>query len=291
MCCIFVLVKDPALSASLVKRGFDICVRSVIPAIFPFAVISTLLCRLEVPRPAARLVSFLFGVSAEGAKAVISGLLSGFPVGGMCTYELYGAGRIDKKEAERILCFTNNPSAAFVIGYVGLTVLGSIRLGVLLYITLILVSFIVASVLRRKRDTSFVPLLSAEGGLGLTDITKAVKNTALTMLTVSAFIIVFSVIGGYISLASSFLPDEIRCLVCGAAEISNGIAAVGESSLSLRMAFILSGAICAFSGMSVHMQIASLSTYPEISMKKYYISKVISSLLAALICSIVCYFI
>lgn len=293
MCCILLLVKNPALSSSLVKKGFDICARSVIPAIFPFAVIGALLCRLEAPKAVSRLVSWLFGVGKEASGAVISGLLSGFPVGGMCAFELYGKSKISKEETERIICFTNNPSAAFVIGYVGLAVLGSVKRGVILYIILLLVSLVVANLQRRKKkDDSFVPLLSVDGNsLSLAEVVAAVKNSALTMLTVSAFIIAFSVIGGYINIISSFLPDTVRCLLCGAVEISNGINTVKSSYLSGNISFILSGAICAFSGMSVHMQVASLNVYPEISMKKYYISKAFASFLTALLCALVCRFI
>lgn len=287
ICCILLLIKNPALSASFVKKGFEICVRSVIPAIFPFAVISSLLCVLETPRAFAKLISLLFGVSKEGAGAVVSGLLSGFPIGGMCTFELYGAKRISKAEAERLLCFTNNPSAAFVIGYVGLGVLGSARLGVMLYLTLVATSIVTAFILRPRGQEPFVPLLSAErGSVGISETVKAIKNTATTMLAVSSFIIAFSVIGGYIDLACAFLPENIRCAVNGVIEISGGINSIAESSVSSRGAFILSGAICSFSGISVHMQIASLNIYPELSMKKYCISKIVSAPLTASVCAL-----
>ena len=59
---------------------------------------------------------------------------------------MYDNGIISKKEAERVMTFCNNPGSAFVISAVGVSLFGSLKLGIILYVCVILSSVIVGAV-------------------------------------------------------------------------------------------------------------------------------------------------
>ncbi len=76
-----------------VSAALALCARSVIPALFPFLVVSTLLLRLgfgELAAPwLAGLMEPLFRVDGVGSAALLLGLVGGYPIGAQTTAELY----------------------------------------------------------------------------------------------------------------------------------------------------------------------------------------------------------
>lgn len=284
VCLVLILIKDPEKTSALVSRGLDICVRSLIPAIFPFSVLGTLLCSLEAPRWVSSAVSRIFKVSPSGSCAVIAGYLSGFPIGALCVSRLYKSGRITRAESERLICFINNPSAPFVIGVVGSGVLGSVRLGVIMYVIILAVSVLAGITVCRcavKSDNCVAD--SHRYNANLPTFTEVVYESALSMLAVCATVVVFSVIGGYLAAAVSPLGSVLSCIVCGAAELSNGVSMVKSSVISKEVGFELCSALCAFSGVSVHLQVASALRGTGIGMKLYFVTKLVSSVVISLV--------
>ena len=89
-----------AVAAEAVRRGLTLCARSVIPALFPYFVVSGLFISLGfadgVGRRLEPLTRRLFGVGGAGASAFFLGLLGGYPVGGRTVGQLYRAGRLSK---------------------------------------------------------------------------------------------------------------------------------------------------------------------------------------------------
>lgn len=130
-----VLVR-PAVAASGVLRGLTLCYETVIPALFPFLVVSRLI--LESPaakwlglplRPYARLI----GMRGEKAPAaLLCGLLGGFACGAQSVDALYRAGELDRDGAARLLVCAIGSGPGFVVGGVGALMLGRAGAGWLL---------------------------------------------------------------------------------------------------------------------------------------------------------------
>ena len=94
----------PDVSAAAAREGVALCLQTVLPSLFPFFVLSSLLVQSDVPRLLSRAMAGvmypLFGVSGAGASALMLGLLGGYPVGARTVAELYGRGEIAREEAE-----------------------------------------------------------------------------------------------------------------------------------------------------------------------------------------------
>ena len=281
---IVALLKMPELGRRFISASLDTCIRSVIPAVFPAAVIGSLLSRTEPPAFIARPLSKFFGIPSAGASAVITGLFSGFPTGAICTVNLLKSGRIRREDAERMICYVSAPSAAFIVGTVGSAVLGSVRAGAALLIFQTVFSVGTGFILGRGRSKETEPAAGSARMFGLRDISSAIRDAALAMLNITAFVTAFSLIGGYIS---AFINSGIMSvLVSGLLEIGNGAAGLFQSGMSHSLRFPIAGVFVGWSGFSAHMQVFSVCADQGIGMKKYFICKLISALATGLFCAV-----
>ena len=119
-------------------EALSLCAGSVIPALFPFLVVSSLLLSLglgELLSPMlAGLMEPLFRVDGVGSSALLLGLVGGYPIGAKTAADLYRGGRLSRPEAERLLAFCNNSNPVFLVSVLGSGVFGSVRVGVWLWL-------------------------------------------------------------------------------------------------------------------------------------------------------------
>ena len=102
-----------------VGEALSLCARSVVPSLFPFMVVSSLLLSLgfgELAAPwLAGLMEPLFRVPGAGSAALLLGLVGGYPIGAKTAADLYRGGLASREEAERLLAFCNNSNPVFLI--------------------------------------------------------------------------------------------------------------------------------------------------------------------------------
>ena len=274
------------------SRGMALCVRTVIPSLFPFMVISELLVSTGVAQRMGKVVgrplSRLLALSPDGAAALTLGLICGFPVGSRCALSLYERGQISRGELEHLLTFCNSPSSAFLTGAVGVGLFASEGFGILLYFTHLISSLTVGLLGKRyfAADKSHgeycVPshANSARRG-GASAFCGAVCDSARSMLYVSAFVIFFSAASGVLEhLIELFgAPDSLSVLLLGILEMTGGVNAA--AALPSPVAPIAAAAITGWSGLSVAFQLGGLCGDRDISLKPYFISKALCALLNA----------
>ena len=123
--------------SSAMQGAIRLCMRIILPTLFPFMVLSDLLVQsigdADAPAWLSRITHRLFRVPASALLPFLLGALCGFPIGVKNADALYREGRISAGEYANLLCFVNNTGPAFVIAAVGTGLFSSVRLGVLLY--------------------------------------------------------------------------------------------------------------------------------------------------------------
>ena len=134
------------------KQGFAsgtaLCLDSVLPALFPFFVVCELLMAAPPPAVLLRPLQRVLGLeSAEAAQAVVLSWVGGYAVCARLAGQLYGAGKISRRDAVRLQILGCCSGPGFVIGCVGGLLLGNVRLGVVLYAAQIGANLMVAGVL------------------------------------------------------------------------------------------------------------------------------------------------
>jgi hypothetical protein len=115
-------------------------------------------------------------------------------------------------------------------------------------------------------------------------ITDAVQSSAISMLTVCAYVVFFSALGGTVNLALEHFhaPALLKASVFGFLELSSGVSAA--SALPNTVASAL---LCAFAagwgGISVHCQMLSVCSGSGIRLRSYLFAKIAQGLLSALL--------
>ena len=280
---IFLLIlffKNSSAAALWVNEGLRLCVTRLIPSLFPFMVVSSLVVSsgagAQVCKPISGVFGTLMGIGADGTCAVVLGWLCGFPVGAKCAGALFDDGRIDEGEYQRIVCVSGTPSPAFLIGAVGGGMLGSAWAGALLYLISLLSAAIVGVMLRLRsggKDTRRTTLCAALGNShrGIAELlTGAISDAGLGMLSVCSFVVFFSAFLGVLDGALSVfsLPEEVTAVLFCVFELTTGLARVSE--LGEGLVFPLSALAVGWSGLSVHFQTVSVCAGRGVRLTAYF---------------------
>ena len=287
--CLALFLRNPNVAISYMNRGMQICVRTVIPSLFPFMVISEAILSSGIGalliRPISPLLQKLFRLSETGACALLLGMLCGFPIGAKCTAIALDRGQIDREEAARLLAFSNSPSSAFLISAVGISLWKSRQIGVALLLTVLITQLLTGLLLaglpnKRKKTEPPLPLFEQGKarplGTSLSCFTDAVKSSALGMLTVCAYVIFFSTLSGALGLildglgASTVLKASTFCFL----ELSGGMSAASAIP-NAKTALLLSAFCAGWSGLSVHCQILSVCDGRGLRWRSYFLAKLL----------------
>ncbi len=287
----FLVLCSSDVAIEYMKKGLRLCASTVIPSLFPFMVISELIVvsgiGVRISRLFAKPMRLLFGISEHGAAAYILGLVCGFPIGAKTAVSMYDRGIITKGELERLLTFCNNPGSAFVISAVGVSLFGNKRIGLLMYVSVILSSIVVGFVgkflYKSKDDPPCEGSVQISNELSVKAVTGAVQSSALAMLTVCAYVVFFSALIGCVGAFFSrlCLPNELVAAIFGFFELSSGVGTAAELADRVR-GVLLCSLFVGWSGLSVAFQIMSVCDGRNISFKPYFIAKAAQGIICAL---------
>ena len=274
------LLMSSAAAGEAVRRGLALCARSVIPALFPYFVLSGLFTSLGfaegVGRRLAPAAERLLGVGGAGASAFFLGLLGGYPVGGRTVGQLYRSGRVDRREAEHLLSFCNNAGPSFILGVVGLGCFQSLAAGWALYLIHAASALGTGMLLRgkiRPRRGIFHPLALPERFLPA--FIRSVQEAALAMLRICGFVI--------LALVAQALVTEWTGIghpaALGFIELTGGVVRLGGGKTD----FVWAAALLGWGGLSVHGQTAAVLGDTDLKMGRYFLGKSLQALLSAML--------
>ncbi|MBD5084442.1 MAG: sporulation protein [Clostridiales bacterium] len=295
------LVASPDQAITGAKDGLTLCFNVIVPSLFPFFVLSSLVVDLGLAAYLGRalegLMRPLFRVSGSCAAAVALGFIGGYPVGARTALQLYQQGLCSKTEAERLLAFCNNSGPAFILGVVGAGIFGDSRVGLLLYLTHALASLIVGLLFRfyggseQKRAPKSHPKPIQTVTIPAA-FTGAVSRSLQSTLNICAFVVFFAVVlqllsayGVFAALAqllslAGFQPEWAKRLVAGLLELSSGVSSLrGTAQLAGRVS--MAAFMLGWAGLSVHCQVLSFLVDSGLSAKTYLAGKLCHGLIAA----------
>ena len=279
MCfCTMFLFADELKDAFVFGVRLSVC--SVLPAVFPFMILADYMSVTLGKTESGRLAGFFsraLGTSRYGPSLLLIGLLCGFPVGARTASDAYLRGHISREECERLCAVASAPSPVFVISGVGL-IRGSIAEGILLYAAVVCSALICTVILPRAGAFSQI---SEENKWQNFNITDSVKRAGNASLTVSTFIIFFSMVNMIVK--KLILSPSFATLICCFLEIGNAACTLAESNFSGEISLALCGFSLGFSGLSVLLQ--SFAFIPaDISKRRIVFAKLIQGTIAFIIC-------
>jgi len=279
----FLILFHSEQAVAAMKSSLSLCVKSAIPSLFPFMVVSELVVRSGagtwLGRLCAPLLRRIFGVGEAGGTVILLGTLCGFPVGAKSAASLYDEGKISPRELSRLLCIANQPSSAFVTSVVGISLFGSYRFGLLLYAITLLSALMIGICCRflfplevsEQRTTA---AMRSDTSPYLSRLTSAVSGAACGMLTVCAFICFFGTLVACLEglPAMSSLPAPLSALLVGFFELTGGVARAAACTPATVAAYAAAWCL-GWSGLSVHFQIMCLCDRKGVSFRPYFAAK------------------
>ena len=262
-----------------IVQGLHCCAGQIIPALFPFFVLSAML----LADPAARWlgmglrpVTLLLGIRSRRApSALLMSWLGGFAVAARCVSQLYEEHALTDRQAQCLLIAGAGSSPAFVVNAVGLLMLGSSQAGFLLLGALLAANGCCAMLFRLTGGREPLPDTEPVSGKPVT-LADAVRQAVDSTLTVCGFILFFHFILGILL---PLLPDRpalhfaAACLL----EVTAGCRAGAADPLPL---YACCAALSLLS-LSVLLQIRALLS-PQLSLRPLILSRLVHLPLALL---------
>lgn len=314
LCATLALIFWPQQAMAAARDGLQLCYNVIIPSLFPFFVLSSLMVDLglagHLGRTLEGVMRPLFNVPGSCAPALALGFVGGYPVGARTALQLYQKGMCTKTEAERLLSFCNNSGPAFILGVVGAGVFASSKVGVLLYLAHAAASVCVGLLFRfykagKSGRGEKRPSPHFEAQRFTTAFTGAIKNSFLSALNICAFVVFFTVVIRLLFL-SGILPGLAKVLghllgplglsqtwaerlLTGLLEVSSGVWTLsGDGTMAGRMS--MAAFMLGWAGLSVHCQVLSFIGGSGLSVRTYILGKSIHGALSALFVGLLAWF-
>ncbi len=293
-----ILFSDSNLLAA--QNGLALWATKVLPCLFPFFVATELLCKTNFTYILGKFLNKfmrpIFNVPGESAIALILGTISGYPIGAKVVCNLKKDKIISKIEAERLIAYTNNSGPLFILATVGISLFANKKIGGILLISHIFSSLLVGYFFRfwkkEKLETSFKEMKFNEKNIPIKIsnfgeiLGNAIKSSISNILSIGGFIVLFSVImsilntSGIVNLISNFLgifsiPEEISsALFTGIIELTNGVNLTSNLYENYHLlSILLTSFLLGFGSFSVLLQVYSIISKENISIKPYILGK------------------
>lgn len=275
------MLADAAAVRASVEEALDLCARSVVPALFPFLVVTSALLSLgfgELAAPwLAGLMEPLYRVPGAGSAALVLGLVGGYPIGASTAAQLCRAGLVSREEGERLLTFCNNSNPVFLISVLGVGVFGSVRTGIWLWLIHLLSALLTGLLFRgrarpaRRRQLTRPPAFRAVSAPAA--LVEAVAASLRGMASVCAFVVFFYVLARPLAA----LGGRAGAALVGLTELFSLTPLLTPD----RFGFILASGMAGWGGLSVLCQTAAVLEGSGLSPWACLRGKAVQGLLAA----------
>ena len=252
---VLVLIFDSTLALEGARKGMDLCIRTVIPSLFPFFVLSAILTNSlqNLISHRSLVISRFLGISPAAASVLLPAFLGGYPVGAKCIGDLYRSNQISRAEAERLLAFCSNAGPSFLFGMVS-GFFPERKMIWLLWFIHILSALLTAAVIPADAQTGKSPF-PKETSVQQTLVWSAAKAMGLVCCWVILFRMVITFLNAWLFW---LFPVWLKVLLTGMLELANGccdLLLISEGNLRL----ILCSCMLAFGGICVLFQTAEVT--------------------------------
>ena len=266
---ILILILDGRTALLGAQVGIELCLKTIVPALFPFFVLSILLTNMlaDVKLPMLSYLCKLLRIPQGCESILITGFLGGYPAGAQSVSQLYKNNDLSKQTAERLLAFCNNAGPSFLFGIIGQQFVQRRMVWLLWLIHICGAVFAAAIIPLPNSRTSCTPKQHS------LSIQKAVQEAIHVTGSVCAWIVLFRILITFLERWFLWLfPIPIRVVLSGLLELSNGCICLSQID-DVKLRFLICSMLLGAGGLCVTMQTSSV--VEGLTLKFYILGKLI----------------
>lgn len=295
--CVMILIL-PQASAEGAKIGLKFCSNILIPSLFPFMALSSLIIKVgfaeKIGKYCAPLTKFLFGLPSCTAAAIFLSLIGGYPTGAICVSELYRQKKITQKQAEQMLLFTVCAGPAFVLNAICSQFSNNKFIGPIILISQIISAVILGICSKFFYKSTYENfenrIKNFEESLSVA-LVKSCLDASTATFNMCAFVIFFSALLSIIKQsffiniifeAFDFLgipTSIINIIIPTLLEVTNGCSAIINTRAPIELLAFAIG----WAGICVHFQIFSITENIKFSKAKFIFCRALHGILSTII--------
>lgn len=269
------LLSNSKIVINSFNKSLNICLYTLMPTMFASILFSQILIKLEfdkyVPKIIKNTIKKLFNISDNEVIIFLLSIISGYPNNSKML--------INNKNLNNIIHYTNFVNPIFLICTVGAIYLNDIKLSIIILISHYIGNIILGIILKNKNINDNKTIINQNYNF-LNIYYSSLKSTVITLSTIFANILFFSIINALITNIIN-LNEPLNSFVIGLIEFSNGIYNISQTNESLFIKGLLILIIITFGSFSIHMQILSIND--KIKYFKYLLYRIINIFISSII--------
>lgn len=263
-----ILIFDGQTALKAAASGVELCLKTVIPSLFPFLFLCALLTNALWGGSTRwlRWIGKHLGIPEGAESLLISAVLGGYPAGAQAIGEAYRENRLEKRQAEHLLTFCSNAGPAFLFGIVSSQFPDPKMVWALWVIQIY--------------AAAMTGMLGTEAGKATlscqdTTISQIMTQTVKTMGIVCGWILFFRILTEFLNRWVFWLfPKALQVVFTGILELSNGCCSLTQIQ-EIPLRFLVCSGFLSFGGLCVTMQTASV--IGKLSFRHYLLGKLVQT--------------
>ena len=254
--------------------GITIWAYNVLPALFPFMVLTALTLKLQTERKHS-FTKQLFGIDCD--NIFLTGLLCGYPVGAKAIAD----SNANENAATLMSSFCSTAGPIFMIATVGAKLLQN-TIATVILIAVHFVSSVLNGLLYRNKQATLT--IRSNSKFTARDVGDTITNSALSIISVGGLIALFYMLSDMIkSLLPQSLSDNlITAFIIGLLEMTNGVFGICRLT-DVATATVLCSTLLSFGGLCVFAQCYAFLGIKHVSPVKLLKIKVTQSAIATIL--------
>lgn len=263
------------------------CIVIIIPSLFAFMVLSSFIISTGLYKiifnPLIFILKKLLKINEHQSAIFILSILGGYPIGAKLISQSLKDNTLKEAEARKMMSYCYAAGPSFITAIVGTNVFGSIKAGIIIYLSNILACFIMAFFINIKNKPNKTKIKTSIY-ISEEKLITAIISSAKALFEICALIVGFSIIIRIIS----YLPikkisdlmnisfQNLSAFIASLTEISN----ISTFSPNINLLPMLS-ALLSFGGICVLMQVKNILKN-NLIIKTFIIYRIICAALSAL---------
>ena len=296
---IIFLLSRPIIVFSASLDAVSLWGYKVFPILFPMFILTRLVVSLseENNLKINKYFSRIYNCPPCGLQIFILAVLSGYPMGAKLIQVKLNKHEINEKQAYRMLSFCSISGPGFMIGTVGVSILFSIKAGIIITISNILGALTNGLIFRGKNHNDIKPQHSLKQKVSLNEI---VYDSLKSILMVAGFMVISFLIIELVTnlnilnflstiLSNVFNIDKsiVSASIKGLIEITRGASEIQTTTIPLKIKTVILSGLIGFGGLSIILQTKEMFDSNEFKYTKIVKQKLLQGLFSTVFAIII----